>query len=269
MRVSADRIAVFRARPGLGDMLLAIPALRALRGTAPRAHITLIALESSRWVAERFGTYVNALLPFPGFPGLGETEVDVRKTVRFLAEAQEEDFDLVLQLHNGGVSANAFAELLGAKRTAGLVGRDLERFDEDFYVAVRPGKPEEEALLRVVTHLGARPTRGTELEFPIEDEGPSELADHELEPRRYACVQAPGNGIAEALSERGLRVVDPERMAGELSLDATAALLRDAAVTVCDDGWVSQLAEAVGARRLGPDVDELDAVLGDEPVRDQ
>src|SRR6185503_6729166 len=172
MRVSADRIAVFRARPGLGDMLLAIPALRALRGTAPRAHITLIALESSRWLVERFGTYVNTLLPFPGFPGLGEREVDVRETTRFLAEAQEEHFDLVIQLHNGGVSANAFAELLGARRTAGLVEEHLERFDEDFYVAVRPDEPEEEALLRVVIHLGARPTRGTELEFPIEDEGP-------------------------------------------------------------------------------------------------
>jgi ADP-heptose:LPS heptosyltransferase len=129
----------------------------------------------------------------------------VRKTTRFLADAQEEEFDLAIQLHNSGVSANAFAELLGAKRTAGIVEEHLERFDEDFYVAVRPDEPEEEALLRVITHLGARPTRGAELEFPIEDEGPDELADHALEPQRYACVQRADGVRRDAVRARAAR----------------------------------------------------------------
>ena len=58
------------------EMLCAIPALRALRGTAPRAHIALIGLPSSRWVLERFPSYIDELLPFPGFPGMPQVPVD-------------------------------------------------------------------------------------------------------------------------------------------------------------------------------------------------
>jgi ADP-heptose:LPS heptosyltransferase len=278
VRVSADRIAIVRALPGLGDMLCAIPALRAVRGTAPRAHVTLVGLESARWVVERFHTYVDELLPFPGFPGLPEVAVDARKIVGFLAEAQERDFDLAIQLHGSGVASNAFTELLGATRTAGTVLPDLPCPDPELFVGLDPAEPEPLRLLRVVENLGATPARGSELEFPVSADDVAEIAEHDLEPGAYACLH-PGASVAErrwgaeqfalaadALADRGLRVVltgvgleseltravrermsaDALDLAGATSLGATAAVLRDAAVAICNDTGVSHLAAAVG-----------------------
>lgn len=267
-----------RARPGLGEMLCAIPALRALRGTAPRAHITLVGLPSARWAVERFHTYVNELLPFPGFPGIPDGEFDARKTTRFFAECHERRFDLAIQLHGSGEAANTFTRLLGAKATAGAHRSDDPTIDPDLFIAVTE-EPEPSRLLRVIEHLGASPGRGAELEFPISAEEEAELAEHDLEPGEYVCVQ-PGAKhpwplenfviVARALEERGLRVVitgaDAERLiveqlagaldngalnlAGELSLGATGALVRDAALLVANDGGLSQLAAATKTRSV-------------------
>ena len=275
-----------RARPGLGEMLCAIPALRALRGTAPRAHITLIGLPSARWVAERFHTYVSELLPFPGFPGIPNAEFDAGKTTRFFAECHERRFDLAVQLHGSGQAANTFTCLLGARATAGAHRGEDPTVDPELSIPVTQ-EPEPARLLRVVEHLGASPGRGTELEFPISSEEEAEMAEHGLAPGGYVCIQ-PGAKrpwhlenfviVARTLHERGLRVVltgaEAERLiveqladaldgdaldlAGELSLGATGALVRDAALLVANDGGLSQLAAATGTRSVfvcPPDAD--------------
>jgi ADP-heptose:LPS heptosyltransferase len=262
-----DRIAIVRAHPGLGDMLCAIPALRAIRGTAPRAHITLIALQSAGWIPERFHTYVNELLPFPGFPGLPGPEFDARATVRFLAEAQEREFDVAIQLQGSGVASNVFTELLGARSTAGTVLPGQPKPDDQLFVELRVAEPEAQRLLRVVENLGASPTRDAELEFVVTQDDEAEVAEHDLAPLGYVCLH-PGDwdtehvaAVADALADRGLQPVftggatdaiiaamsaDALDLTRALSVGATAAAMRDAALTVCDPS-VSQLAEAVGA----------------------
>jgi ADP-heptose:LPS heptosyltransferase len=254
VRLGADRIAIVRVSPGVGEMLCAVPALRAVRGTAPRAHITLIAQESSAWLPERFPVYVDELLPFPGFPGLPGPELDAQRTVAFLADAQERAFDLVFQLHDSSAAANTFAQLLGATRVAGTVLPHTEPPDRELYVELDPSQPEPLRLLRVTDTVGARPTRDAELEFIITEDDEQELAEHLLDPGGYVCVP-PDDELAATAGRLELPVLSLD---GELSLGATAAALRDAALTFCRNDHLPQLASAAGGRSVvvfGPDDD--------------
>jgi ADP-heptose:LPS heptosyltransferase len=146
------------------------------------------------------------------------------------------------------------------------------------FVELDASVPEPVRLLRVVENLGARPTRGADLEFPVSDEDAAELAGHDLATGRDVCLH-PGASVADrrwdaqhfaaaadALTDRGLRVVltgvEAEgRLAaavtdamsaraldltGSTSLGAMAAAVRDAALVICNDTGVSHLAAALG-----------------------
>src|SRR5947209_2394584 len=104
------KIAVLRAN-ALGDFIVALPALDALRATYPDAEIVLLARE---WHAEflhnRPGP-VDRVIPVPAVPGIGsapDEPVDEVALAAFFHEMQAERFDLALQLHGGGRNSNPF-----------------------------------------------------------------------------------------------------------------------------------------------------------------
>jgi ADP-heptose:LPS heptosyltransferase len=244
--VSAPRsIGVFRALQ-LGDLLCAVPALRALKRAWPAARVTLIGLTWARELAARFPTYVDEFVEFPGFPGLPERRCEPSEVLDFLREMQARKLDLALQLHGSGEVSNPLVALFGARRTAGFFREGHYCPDPATYLAWRDEEPEVERGVRLVTALGAAPC-GLELEAPVlpaDREDLASLAAHGRLPRgAYVCVH-PG---AQLASRRWY----PERFA--VVADALAA--RGLAVVVTGTAGEAPLARRVMERMLAPAVD--------------
>jgi ADP-heptose:LPS heptosyltransferase len=277
-REAPQNIAVLRALQ-LGDMLCAVPALRALRGAWPQARLTLIGLRWAREFAARFSRYVDDFIEFPGFPGLPERACDPRAFTAFLADAQDRGFDLALQLHGDGRLTNAVTALLGARHCAGFFPRGGACPDPARFLPWEPREHEVLRPLRLLERLGAAGT-GIELEFPLDEIDRSELAHlgrtFRLRPGHYVCVhpgaQLPSRRwpperfarVADALAAEGHAVVltgtageaaitcavagamraRPLDLTGRTSLGALGALIAKARLLVCNDTGVSHIAAA-------------------------
>jgi ADP-heptose:LPS heptosyltransferase len=274
---SLERIAVFRALQ-LGDLLCAVPALRALRAGFPRAAITLIGLPWARELAARL-PYVDDFLEFPGFPGLPETEPDLARLGSFLEQARSRRFELAIQMHGDGTITNPLVALLGASHVAGFAGEQAWCPDPRWFIGWSARQPEVRRLLALVQFLGA-PARGEDLELPVFEE--EHLASERmrealgLAAARYVCIH-PGARLAsrrwlperfaqvgDLLAREGYRVVltgaageakivasVQQRMnapaidlSGRTSLGVLAALVRHARLVVCNDTGMSHVAAA-------------------------
>ncbi|MGV4651955.1 glycosyltransferase family 9 protein, partial [Burkholderia pseudomallei] len=188
-------IAVFRALQ-LGDMLCAVPALRALRRGEPQARITLIGLPWAKAFAERFSDYVDDFIAFPGAPGLVEQPHDVERLAAFVAECRSRRFDLAIQLHGSGAQSNAIVAGLGAASTAGFAPDAFAAGEHaaprlDRTIAWPSALPEIARYTKLMRRLGYDDW-GDYLEFPL---GGLDYAicrvlceQHDLRPREYAVV---------------------------------------------------------------------------------
>lgn len=276
----ASRVVVVRALPGLGDILCVVPALRALRAGLPQAHVSLIGLPAVRSIVERFPRYIDALLPFPGYPGIPEQSLEVERVPGFLADMQRRQFDLAIQMHGSGVTTNPFTFLLGARRTAGLYIPGNYCPDPGLFLPYDEHVSEVRRYLRLLDHLGFS-SQGEHLEFPVTPEDRAELRAlpewRALANSDYVCIH-PGAkdparrlspeafaAIGDELANQGFRVVltgtgseaeithavairmkrPPIDMAGRTGLGGLAALFEGSRLLVCNDTGVSHLAAAL------------------------
>jgi hypothetical protein len=275
--LSPVNVAVFRALQ-LGDMLCAVPALRALRATLGRSHVTLIGLPWARGFSQRFSHYLDDFIQFPGFPGLPEQRPDGAAFDGFVHLARARRFDLVVQMHGDGRITNGIAAGLGASVRAGFC-RDGEE---------SPGRlpyprsgSEVRRLLHLAEFLGAAPA-GEELEFPLGAEDLTELeafaAGRDLPAHGYLCLHAGARAaerrwppehfaaagdalhseyrmpvVLSGSTEESVLVGSVKRAmrcpagvaAGPLSVGGLAALLSRARLLVTNDTGVSHLAAAL------------------------
>ena len=272
-------IAVLRALQ-LGDMLCAVPALRALRGAAPHARISLIGLPWASEFCARYPGYIDEFIPFPGYPGLPEQDPELDVIPLFIERMQARRFDMALQLHGSGAITNPLTLLFAAKRTAGFYMPDAFCPDEASFVPYPDDLPERTRLLKLVEVLGGD-AGDDRLEFSITEDDRAEveaLGVFEACRGRIACLH-PGArhpvrrwppakfaAVGDALAERGFAVVitgsawersiagEVQRamrtpalnVAGMTSLGAAGALLAASRVVVCNDTGLSHLADAVG-----------------------
>ncbi|CAN5156953.1 glycosyltransferase family 9 protein [soil metagenome] len=161
-----ERIAVVRALQ-LGDLLVAVPALRALRSRFSKAEITLIGLPWAEWFAGRFSEYIDQFLPFPGWPEIDEAGYDPRQTEGFIQAQRAYGYDLVIQMHGNGRTMNGFALALGGRTTAGY-------FTGERPAGLSPAAPYPDDRPEILRNLGLAQLVGatdlrTNLEFPLYD----------------------------------------------------------------------------------------------------
>jgi ADP-heptose:LPS heptosyltransferase len=271
------KIAVLRALQ-LGDMLCAIPALRALHHAYPDASITLLGLPWASSLTGRFPDYIHLFLHFPGYPGLPEQKPDPAAFAKFLLDVQQEKYDLVLQMQGNGTIVNPLVELFGGKYTAGFFLPGDYCPDENLFVPYPSGVHEIERHLALINYLGIA-SQGTHLEFPLYKNDIEQYNDllFLLEPKKYVCVHPGSRGewrqwppkyfaaLANYCAEQGLTIVLtgtkdeldivehvskeldslPVIAAGQTSIGANAVLIRSALLLIANCTGVSHIAAAL------------------------
>ncbi len=113
------RVAVLRALQ-LGDLLCAVPALRALRAALPGAEIVLVGLPWARGFVDAVRALPRRIPRVPGLPRPARAGPELDRIPAFLAAMQAERFDLAIQLHGSGPFVNPLIVLFGARRSAGF-----------------------------------------------------------------------------------------------------------------------------------------------------
>lgn len=284
------RIGVFRALV-LGDLLCAVPVLRALRHAFAHAEINLIGLP---WAAELAGRLpqVDRFIAFPGHPGLPEREPELAAWPGFVQRMQAERFDLLVQLHGSGRIVNPMLATWGARHVAGFVEPGGYCAEPALHAPWPVLGRETERLLTLVDHLGLE-RQGSRLEFPLRPQDHealaalwpgartrrswvclhpgAQLASRRWLPERFAAIGdqlaslgheviVTGTAAEAPLAEAVCRLMRaPARsLAGRTSLWTLGALIDGARLLVCNDTGVSHVAAALGTPSvvvsLGADV---------------
>lgn len=264
----------------LGDMLCAVPALRALRAACPRAHVTLAGLPWARDFVARYSGYVDDFIEFAGFPGLPERDYSPRGVLEFLAAVQDRRADLVIQMHGSGSIVNPLVMLFDVRCAAGYYRPGEYCPDVETFLPYPDKAPEIRRHLRLMEFLGAD-ADDDRLEFPVTDEDRAALAaswpQADADARPHVCVH-PGArfasrrwlperfaAVADAIAEEGYQIVltgsaaekrltaavrEAMRaaavdLAGGTSLGALAAVLEGCRLLVSNDTGISHLAAAL------------------------
>ncbi|MBB6097399.1 ADP-heptose:LPS heptosyltransferase [Deinobacterium chartae] len=279
-RAAPQNVLIFRALPGLGDLLCSVPALRALRAALPQARIELLGLPAARAFVRRYEHLLDGWVEFPGYPGLPERTPDLSALSR-LFEWSRGRFDLSVQMHGSGLLTNPLVALLGARSSAGFYLPGQYCPDPRTYLPYPDHLPEPLRWLTLAQHLGC-PAQGEHLEFPLHPHDRQQaarlLAELGLGAGGYALLHPGAQDprrrwptghfarVADALASRGLRVLvtgtadEAERtravqeqarapvvdLAGRTDLGTLAALLEQARLLVSNDTGVSHLAAALG-----------------------
>ncbi|MEI7297532.1 glycosyltransferase family 9 protein [Paraburkholderia tropica] len=275
------RIVIFRALQ-LGDMLCAVPALRALRAACPQAHIALVGLPWSRDFVARFPMLIDECIVFPGARGFPEQAEDERALPEFLDAMRSRRFDLAIQLHGSGGVANTLVDSFRARALAGFT-QPGETPPPGCHLPWPDALPEPQRYLALLHALGVRSAtlRDDTLWFPLHDADHAAHAElvqrHGLDPARLVLVhpgaQLPSRrwpaerfaAVADSLAFEGWQIAvtgtsaerdltaavvgamtqSAQHLAGETTLGALAALVASARLVVCNDTGLSHVAAAM------------------------
>lgn len=270
-----NTIAIFRALQ-LGDMMCAIPAIRALVRAYPEAEITLIGLPWAESFTERFKKYFDKFIPFPGYPGLPEQPFNKEEFDIFLKKCRDQKFDLLIQMQGNGTVVNPLLLKFGAKYVAGFYNEE-SFIDSPLFMPYPTSGYEIYRHLLLIQHISI-PLQGDYLEFPLNQK---DLADYNaltlpVEEKKFICVHPGSRGswrqwppqyfaaIADYCIDEGFTVIItgtkeesditgevikwmhrlPIDLTGKTSLGAMAVLLKNAFALISNCTGVSHIADA-------------------------
>jgi len=278
------KIAILRAN-ALGDFLVTLPAIDAIRTKYPDAEIVLLGKPWQKSFLVKGRTPIDRVIVVPVMKGIRYESNEYENTVeqeRFFKEIQAEDFDIAIHFQGNGVAANPFINRLKAGLTVGLTSEYSEPIDLSipFYYyqsevmrylevaslidakieSVEPQinvlKQDQEEIKGLLDYLDGKPfavlnpfavdIRRT---WPIENYAP--LADH-LKEKNIEIVFTgsadDSEGVEKIISEMKYKVVNA---CGTVSLGGLAAILQKAILTIGADTGPLHLARAVNTPTVG------------------
>jgi ADP-heptose:LPS heptosyltransferase len=271
------RIAVLRAN-AIGDYLVSLPALEALRAAYPEAELVLLGADwHAGFLAGRPGP-VDRCVPVPPTVGVRDDRPPTPPATveRFFARMRTEHFDLAVQLQGGGRHSNPFVCRLGARVTAGSRAPDAPPLDRT--VPYTGHQHEIHRFLEVAGLVGATPvTLEPRLQVTAADRAEAAAAlaadDRPLvvlhpganDPRRRWPVErlavvgselarkgvrlaVVGTAADQPLADRLLATLEEDAadLTGRLGLGGLVGLLERAILLVGNDSGPRHLAAAVG-----------------------
>lgn len=279
-----DEILILRALQ-LGDLLCAIPAIRALKKAQPDSRIVLIGLPWAASFVSRFSRYFSGFINFPGFPGLIEQPFNATDFMNFISRLRHRKADLFIQMHGNGTISNDISVMSQASRLAGFYVKGGHCPDSQLYMPYPAEVSEVKKHLMLMEFLGV-PSAGEHLEFPVSDAEQERYFEigrtHGLVAGGYVCVHPGARDtrrrweavkfaeVADAMAAKGYRVVltgsreeydavhkvaaamkhPAVNLAGKTGLGELAMLIKHARLLFANDTGVSHIAAAVGTQSI-------------------
>lgn len=278
------KIAVLRAN-ALGDFIVTLPALKAIRSTYPDAEIVLLGKPWHQDFLIQGRTPVDRVIVVPVKKGIRtepDKAEDENEVKEFLIQMQKERFDIVLNFHGNGVSANPFIKQFKAGITVGLASEKAEKLDFsiDYYYyqseairylevakligatsfelepEIKVLEQDEQEINRFMTMLDNKPyivlhpvAIDIRRMWPIENY--SKLAD-EIRQRNFEVVfsgaKEDRNAVDGIINEMNFTAINA---CGNFSLGGLTAMLSHASLMIAADTGPLHLCRAVNTPTIG------------------
>lgn len=184
MLVAPRKIAVLHAK-ALGDFLVILPALQAIKETYPQAELVLLAKPWVKNFLEARPSPVDRVICVPVLAGVHDAvetkgrlshaaTSDSEEIDLFCQSMQAENFDAVIHMQGDGRSVNPFIKRLGAKLTAGMRSHLAERIDR--FIPYVHYQNEVLRNLEIAALIGACPARLVEPHIEVTEADERETA---------------------------------------------------------------------------------------------
>jgi ADP-heptose:LPS heptosyltransferase len=278
------KIAVLRAN-ALGDFIVTLPALKAMRDAYLDAEIVLLGRAWHKEFLIKRRTAIDRVIEVPLKKGVGDQEGadEANAELELFFEAmQKEHFDIAINFQGNGISSNPFIRRLHAKTTIGAAAKDAEKLDRS--IPYYYYQSEVIRFIEVAKLIGAEAT-SLEPEIKVLEQDEEEISSliHELVNKSYIVLQTgavdkrrmwpPQNYplLADALKQKNFEIIfigsAEEKNAvddiieqmkypalntcGMYSLGGLTALLSKATLVIGADTGPMHLARAVNTPTVG------------------